>query len=216
VWDVKGEPKEQENLVISRPDRPDEPEFMVDKLEIAHFIYMIRHDKKLREVIRESTAKVVLILGRFTKKRYSVLKAVQKELQAYTDEEGKGKYIPVMFDFDPESRDLMETVQILVGLSRFVIADVTSPKGVLVELATIVPHWEIPVKLIIDNSSSQKQVRMLDPLTKYKWIDNKIFPYNDSRQLCQALKKQVIDPIEDMAQQLQATKASRFVCGELE
>ena len=216
VWDVKGEPKEQDNLAISRPDLPDEPEFTVDKLETAHFIYMIRQHEKLREIIRESTSKVVLILGRFTKKRYGVLKAVQKELQAYKDEEGKGKYIPVMFDFDPKSRDLMETVQILVGLSRFVIADVSNPKGVLVELATIVPHWEVPVKLIIDKSSSQKQVRMLAPLTKYKWIDNKIFRYDDSRQLCHALKTQVIDPVEDMVRQFQATKARRFTCGELE
>ncbi len=207
VWDMKGKPKEQKNLVISRPG---EAVFTVDNLEVAHFIYMIRHHKKLREVIRESTSKVVLILGRFTEKRRKVLEAVQDELRKQTDADGKAKYIPVIFDFPPaESRDIMETVQILVGLSRFVIADISDPKGVLVELTAIVPHWDVPVKLVVDQTHDTP-VKMLDSLTKYKWIDNEIYQYSNSGQLCQALKTEVIDPLEKMVARLDKVKATGF------
>ena len=216
VWDVKGEPKEQENLVISRPDRPDEPEFTVDKLEIAHFIYMIRHHEKLREVIRESTSKVVLILGRFTVKRRKVLEAVQDKLRTYTDEQGNAKYIPVMFNFPPAgSRDLMETVQILAGLSRFVIADLSDAKGVLVELTAIVPHWEVPVKLIVGESQKRAPpTKMLDSLTKYRWIDNEIHRYCDSEQLCEELKTKVVGPLEKMVEQLQKVRERGFTIAD--
>ena len=199
VWDMTGEPKEQKNLVISRPGEPD---FTVDNLEVAHFIYMIRHHKKLREVIRESTSKVVLILGHFNEKRFNVLQAVHDELRTHVHEEGKAKYIPVMFDFPPAlSRDLMETVQILVGLSRFVIADISDPSGVLVELTAIVPHWDVPVKLIVEDSRSDepvKIVKMLDPLTRYRWIDDTIYVYRDMQELCHELKEKVVDPLEEM------------------
>jgi uncharacterized protein YjbI with pentapeptide repeats len=198
IWDINGEPKEQKNLMINRPG---EAVFTVDNLEIAHFIYMIRHRKKLREVIREATSKVVLILGRFTEKRCKVLEAVQDELRKQTDADGKAKYIPVIFDFPPaESRDIMETVQILVGLSHFVIADISDPKGVLVELTAIVPHWDVPVKLIIEDSRGGKPVKMLNPLTKYAWIDNTIYGYCDIQKLRRDLKEKVIDPLEEMVE----------------
>ena len=202
VWDMKGIPREQKSLVISRPG---EPVFTVDNLEVAHFIYMIRHHEKLREVIRESASKVVLILGRFTEKRRKVLEAVQDELRQQTDADGKAKYIPVIFDFPPaESRDIMETVQILVGLSHFVIADISDPKGVLVELTAIVPHWDVPVKLIIEDSRGGKPVKMLNPLTKYAWIDNTIHGYCDIQKLRHDLKEKVVDPLEEMVEKKKA------------
>lgn len=217
VWDLNGEPKAQKNLVISRTYEPyNKPEITVDDLEIAHFIYMILDHKKLSKVISATTSKVVLILGRFTEKRREILKAVQERLRTSTDGEGIARYVPVMFDFPPDpSRDLMETVQILIGISHFVIADISEPKGVLVELTAIVPQWEVPVKLIIDISKRQPHktllVEMLTHLTKHKWLMNEVYGYHSASQLCGALEKEIIDPLENMARQLQHEKEKRKI-----
>ena len=43
--------------------------------------------------------------------------------------------LPVIFDFSvPASRDVTETVKVLAGLARFVIADITDAMEVRVEL----------------------------------------------------------------------------------
>jgi hypothetical protein len=53
------------------------------------------------------------------------------------------KYLPIIFDFDrPDNRNLTETVMILVGLSRFVIVDL-SGRSVANELRSTVPHFKI-------------------------------------------------------------------------
>ena len=48
-------------------------------------------------------------------------------------------YLPMLFDFKPsKSRDFTETVKTMVGLARFVIADLSGP-SVLKELEATVP-----------------------------------------------------------------------------
>ena len=54
-------------------------------------------------------------------------------------------YLPIIFDFErPTDRDLTETVKILAGLSRFVIADVTNTSSVPLELQATVPEYMVP------------------------------------------------------------------------
>jgi hypothetical protein len=50
------------------------------------------HNEKIRHVIDTVTSKVVLILGRFTEERKSVLDAIREELRRHD-------LVPVMFDF---------------------------------------------------------------------------------------------------------------------
>ena len=39
--------------------------------------------------------------------------------------------MPIVFNFDkPETKDFTETVRLFVGMSKFVIADLSSPKSV--------------------------------------------------------------------------------------
>jgi hypothetical protein len=61
----------------------------------------------------------VLILGRFSDERKAVLDALRDELR------NRG-YLPILFDFKPSaSLEIAETIKVLAGLARFVIADIT-------------------------------------------------------------------------------------------
>jgi uncharacterized protein YjbI with pentapeptide repeats len=118
----------QRNLVITEVD---EPQITADDIEVAQFLYLLIHNEKLRKVIDTITSKVVLILGRFSEERKVVLDAVRDALR-------KRDLLPVIFDFAiPASRDVTETVKVLAGLARFVIADITDATEVRVELHNI-------------------------------------------------------------------------------
>jgi hypothetical protein len=59
--------------------------------------------------------------------------------------------IPIVFNFDkPETKDFTETIRLLAGLSRFVIADVTNPKSAPLELQATVPEIMVPFLPIIE------------------------------------------------------------------
>jgi hypothetical protein len=78
AWGLKLERAKQQNLVITPED---EPQITVDNIEVAQFIYLLRHNEKLRDFINTITSKAVLILGRFTKERKPVLAALREELR---------------------------------------------------------------------------------------------------------------------------------------
>jgi len=103
------------------------PQIQVDNLEVAQFMYLLLSREKLRGVITTIGEKAVLILGRFTERK--------ELLDCMADKLWSLGYLPMIFDFDrPTDRDLTETVRILAGLSRFVIADITNPRSVPLEL----------------------------------------------------------------------------------
>ena len=80
----------------------------------------------------------MLILGRFTEGRIAVLDRLRDELR-------KRGYLPLVFNFDkPETKDFTETVRLLAGLSKFVIADLSGPKSAPYELGAIVSQTMIP------------------------------------------------------------------------
>src|SRR5262249_8547516 len=100
AWGLKLERAKQHNLVIT--DRH-EREITLDDIEVAHFIYLMLHNEKIRDVIDTITSKAVLILGRFTPERKPVLEALLEELR-------RRKYFPVLFEFDkPRSHKTDET-----------------------------------------------------------------------------------------------------------
>ena len=71
-------------------------------------------------------------------------------LERLREELRKRGYLPIVFNFDkPETKDFTETVRLLAGLSKFVIADLSSPKSAPYELGAIVSQTMIPFQPII-------------------------------------------------------------------
>jgi Pentapeptide repeats (8 copies) len=119
AWDLKLSGATQRNLVITREQAP---EITVDNIEIAQFIYLLLHNQKIRDVIDTLGKKGVLLLGRFTEGRIAILERLREELR-------KRGFLPIVFNFDkPDTMTFTQTVRLLAGMSRFVIADVTNPK----------------------------------------------------------------------------------------
>ena len=126
----------------------DEPAVTVDSIEVAQFVYLLLNNENIRDVIDTVGKKGVLLLGRFTEGRIVVLERLRDELR-------KRGYLPIVFNFDkPKTKTFAETVRVLAGLSRFVIADVTDPQSVPAELQAAVPAAMVPFVPIITQSSS--------------------------------------------------------------
>jgi hypothetical protein len=78
------------------------------------------------------SSKSVLILGRFFEPGKEVLNALADRVRARD-------MLPIVFDWEPSpQRDLTETVELLAGLCRFVLADLTEAKSVPQELSHII------------------------------------------------------------------------------
>ena len=178
----------QSNLVITEED---EPAITVDNLEVAQFIYLLLHNAKIRDVIDTITSKAVLILGRFTPERKSVLESMRQALRARN-------YLPILFDFDkPASRDITETVSVLAHMARFIIADITDAKSIPQELGRIVPSLpSVPVQPLL--LSSQAEYSMFEHFRRYPWVLAP-FLYEDAEALAQALDANIIGPAEAKA-----------------
>jgi uncharacterized protein YjbI with pentapeptide repeats len=195
IWDVQLEGVIQANLIITLPGAPT---ITVDDLEVAQFIYLLLNNKKLRDVIDTITSKVVLILGRFTLERKTILDALREELRKYN-------YLPIVFDFDkPASRDLTETVITLAHLSRFIIVDLTDPSSAPHEVATIIPQCVVPVQpllslqpLIVDEKEVERREYAMfqDLRRRYSWV-LPTFHYQDTADILASLKEKIIDPAE--------------------
>lgn len=139
------------------------PEITVDNIELAQFLYLMINNSNLRSVINTITSKVVLILGNFSPERKKILDNIRNQLRSYN-------LIPVMFDFDgPKSRNLTETVITLASMSKFIIADITSPRSIPHELATLVKEFpSIAVYPIIQGNETE--YGMFHDLEVYPWV----------------------------------------------
>jgi uncharacterized protein YjbI with pentapeptide repeats len=214
VWSVQLEDTIQSNLTITSDD---EPAITVDNLKIAQFIYLLLYNQEIRDIIETVTSKVVLILGRFTPERKAVLDAIREELR-------KHNYAPVLFDFEKPTRQSMaETIRTLAHLARFIIVDLTDPRSVPAELATIVPHCLVPVQPLLEttvvvveenvtgkhvverNMVKGKEYALFRSLQLYPWV-LPVFHYQDTVELFNSLKEHVIDPAEQKAQELARQK----------
>jgi hypothetical protein len=200
VWDLKGEFKEQNDLILSPFLDPQEKAITVDNLRVAQFVYLILNNPEIREVINELTSKSVLILGRFSPpERKDVLDRLRNKLREFN-------LLPIVFDFDrPAHRDFTEIIKTLVGLCYFVIADITNPKSSPLELQATVPDYQIPFVPIIQ-AGEEPFAMMANLQTKYDWVLDPL-EYETGDQLMAVLEDAVINPAVEMHNRLQMIKA---------
>ena len=200
AWNVNLEGAKQKNLIITDWYEPNEPKITTDDLEVAQFIHLLLHNNKIKRVIDTVGKKGVLLLGRFTEGRIVVLERLSAELR-------NRDYLPIVFNFDkPETKDFTGTVRLLAGLSKFVIADLTSPKSAPYELGAIVPQTMIPFQPII--AEGETPFGMLPDL----WINNRdrVFEpiyYSSLDKLIASLDEKIIQPAEARFVELLKRKA---------
>jgi uncharacterized protein YjbI with pentapeptide repeats len=191
AWGINTLNSTQQNLIIT-PEL--EPEITVDNLKVAQFIYLLLNNSEIRNVIDTVSRKSVLILGRFTPERKAVLDAIREELR-------NRDYLPILFDFDkPATRDLTETVRTLAHLSRFIIADITDPRSIPLELQAVVPDLAVPVQPLL--LRGQREFGMFNDLRKYPWV-LATHQYTDINDLLASLGDKVIAPAEQKAKELE-------------
>jgi hypothetical protein len=166
----------------------------IDHIEAAHLLYLVSTKGKLKTVIDAMTARVVLLLGNFGSGRKAILNAIRDKLADL-------EYSPVIFDFAaPIDRDLIETVALLAGLSRFVIADLTQPRSTPLESLLIIPQLMVPFASVIQQGDRPfSMFRALQ--AKYDWVLPP-WSYRNQKHLMRKLKSTIVDPCEQTRDRL--------------
>lgn len=214
VWDVERDaahPAQEQGLrigweyfdpieALTEPDHhPSEVEFEANRLELAHFLALVRDaPSTLSHIIDTASRHLVLILGRFRGPQAAVLRRLRQELP------GHG-LAPVVFDFEPpEGRDLSETVSMLAGLAHFVIADLSRPSSTPLEAQLIIPNIAVPFVPIL--REGERLFSMFGGLErKYPWVLPPV-RYRSLDALVRNLERDVIAPARKKAAWLRAAK----------
>ena len=200
VWSlVTDADTRQRNLVITRDDQST---VTVDDIEVAQFVYLLLNREKLRNVLDTITSKAVLVLGRFTPERKGILEAIAQELRRHN-------LLPIIFDFEKSAaRDFTETIKTLAGLCLFVIADITKPSSVPLELQATVPDYQIPFVPIIQEG--QERFSMFKDLgTKFSWVLTPM-DYPSVEGLLSIFEPAILDRAWSKYQELRSIKAKEI------
>lgn len=186
AWNLRGEPAEQTGLILRENNDPDAITTTVDDLDTAQFLFMLRENAKIADVIDTASQRTVLLLGRFKPPYKKVLDALKLRLL-------QRNLVPVLFDFaQPKGRDLTETVASLAHMACFVIPDLSGAKSVPQELSHIVPFLpSVPVVPII-SKKNRHVYSMFEHFRRYPWV-RKPVTYRDVDHLLQIVDKRVID-----------------------
>jgi hypothetical protein len=200
VWNVTSQDTVQSDLIITRPD---EVTITVDNLAIAQFVYLLLDSRDIRKALDTISSKVVLILGRFTAERFSVLQALREALRSRD-------YLPLLFDFAGSSkRDITETVSTLAHLARFVLVDLTDAKSVPQELMAIVPHLpSVPVQPLL--LATEQEYGMFEHFKRYPWV-LATYEYADVDGLLSRLDEGLIQPAERMVRAQSRSVAAKLL-----
>jgi hypothetical protein len=179
------------------------PKITVDKLEVAQFLYLLLERHAVTSFIEGVSSKVVLILGRFTPARKAVLESIADALRSHD-------YAPVLFDFDAGTLDLVETVTLLARMSRFIVADLSDPASVPMELQAIVPELEIPVQPLI--LESERPFATFQSLLRYPTL-LPLRRYKDAAALTSQIEEMVIAPAEAKHREIVERRRSLAAAG---
>lgn len=154
AWNIKTDKlTEMGDLVISK-----EPPIKVSDIEVAQFMQMITDNKKISKIFTAMKDKSVLILGSFKRTEKKTLYFIKQIIS-----KNEKNYVPIIFDFTPiKLQTLIDTINILSLLSKFIIIDLTRPAGQLLELAQF-DKLQTPYAVII----SKKAKHVPNNIEKY-------------------------------------------------
>jgi|APTNR8051073442_1049403.scaffolds.fasta_scaffold12966_3 uncharacterized protein YjbI with pentapeptide repeats len=185
AWDLDCQNAIQDDLVITRRDQN---LITVDNIQIAQFLYLLINNVEIRNALDAITTKVVLILGRFSSEHKPMLDSIRVAMR-------KKNFIPVMIDFSaPSNRDISETVSIIAHLARFVIADLTDPHSVPLELQRIIPQLpSVPIQPMIREGCHE--FGMFRDLMRYPWV-REPFIYSSAESVTNAMLTEMITAID--------------------
>lgn len=198
AWDVKTDDKTiQDDLSIAPPGLADR--ITVGDIEVAQFINLLVDHAKLRKVITAVANKVVLILGRFSE---PVRKAFLEELANAARSRG---LLPVIYDFErPSEQDWTETVLTLASISLFVIADITDPSSVPLELQATVPNCKVPFVPL--HKKGLPIFSMFRNLQEFSWV-LPVLQYEKESTPISAFDEFIFTPAVELRRRLNARKA---------
>ena len=190
AWDVELTGAEQRDLRIHYEERVDgqrlERQALVNGLDVASFMYSTINNRYIARVIDATTSQWVLLLGRFTVNK-KVLTDLAEALRRHN-------LVPIVFDFEPsQARDLVETVSLLGGLSRYVIVDISDPRSTPLELLAIIPNFSVPVQPIIRAGS--EPFSLFTGLRKFPWVRPPL-SYTDTTRLASELAASIASAAE--------------------
>jgi uncharacterized protein YjbI with pentapeptide repeats len=190
-WDINLQGASQRNLRVTRDDQP---YITIDRLELAQFIHLIIENAKLRDVLDTVSSKTVLILGRFTDGRMEYIDVIRNAIRSKGD-------IPLVFDFSrPANKDVTGTVEVLARLVKFVVVDLSDPRSVPHELATVIPFMRrTPILPLLDARTST--YGMFRDMLSYPWV-LEIRKYENQDELSKLLP-QALDTAQQKAKNLQ-------------
>lgn len=194
VWLLQDHRDTRESRINWWQKPPHEPTIRIDDLEVAQFLYLLLDHKKRHNVLNAVTQRGVLLLGRFGGGDLEVLQAVAAKLR-------EANYLPIIFDFErPSDRNYTETVKTLVGLSRFIIADLSGP-SVPQELYATVPHFKIPFVPILE--AGRKPFAKVADLLEYSWVVRPPIIFASVDELVSLIPTKIIAPAEEKHQMRQ-------------
>jgi hypothetical protein len=200
AWGLKLEAAKQHNLVITPKN---EPVITVDNIEVAQFIYLLLHNKKIRDVIDTIGKKGVLLLGRFTEGRMVVLERLREKLRDLG-------FVPIVLNFDkPQTKDFTETVRLLCNLSHFVIVDITNLRSAPLELQATVPDYMVPFAPILQHGE-QPFSMFVDLQNKCDWVPQPVVGYPSVDRLIEVLEEKVVRPAEAKFNELLARRTKQL------
>lgn len=170
----------------------------VDHFEVAQFLYFLLYHEKTRNLIEPAGRRIVLLLGKFKPKREAILKAIWDELT-------RRKYVPVLFCFEPPAtQEVTEPLAILTRLSRFLLCDLSDPRGIPEDLGQIISHFPtVPVQPLLQEEAQEPEVSKY--LSNCPWV-LKTHRYLDLDDLLPSLGGKVIEPPELMAASIHKNK----------
>ena len=180
AWEVNLTEAKQIGLVISHPDQPI---ITVDDLEVAQFHLPVTESSENPKRHQLGDAKGCVDpwgIWKWWPRSFAIDCRQAQELS----------YLPIIFDFDrPEGRDYTERVKTLVGLSRFVIVELSGP-SVPQKLSAVVPHFDVPIIPIIEKG--KPVYSMFVDLLKYPWVLQPPLEFTNRDELIELIPSKII------------------------